>query len=390
MRKLIFCSLIVSVLFASCSSPKKQMESGNYDAAVAKAVEKIRKDRDDTKNIDILEQSYQIALEQDNERVRLLKTEGKPQNWDEIYLIYKKMYDRQSMVRTVLPLKSGNRTVDFPYVDYMEEMVAAKNKAADYYYANGLELMKNGNRESYRQAYAEFARAKEYVGDYEGIDQLLEESRYLGISRVLVRVDNRSHINFPPEFEEDLLALNLPRLDRDWVEYHTRQLDENTEFDYLVSVIIKDVMVSPDNTFEKDTLIKREIEDGFKYVLDANGNVMRDSLGNDIKVKKYKAVQCALIESVQNKECRINGEVEIMALNPSKVVKKDPLSADSYFEHISARAIGDIEALKPDEKARTQSEPVVFPSDIEMVLRCSEALKMGIRRAMEQNRRFII
>jgi len=390
MRKLIFCTLIVSVLFASCSSPKKQMESGNYDAAVAKAVEKIRKDRDDTKNIDILEQSYQIALEQDTERVRLLKMEGKPQNWDEIYLIYKKMYDRQSMVRTVLPIKSGNRTVDFPYVDYMEEMVTAKNKAADYYYANGLELMKNSNRESYRQAYAEFARAKEYVGDYEGIDQLLEESRHLGISRVLVRVDNRSHINFPPEFEDDLLALNLPRLDRDWVEYHTRQLDEDTEFDYLVSVIIKNVMVSPDNTFEKDTLIKREIEDGFEYVLDANGNVVRDSLGNDLKVKKYKAVQCALIESVQNKECRINGEVEIMALNPSRVMKKDPLSADSYFEHISARAIGDIEALNPDERARTQTGPVMFPSDIEMVLRCSEALKMGIRHAMEQNRRFII
>lgn len=390
MKKVVYYSLIISVLFASCSSPKKQMESGNYDAAITKAVDKIRKDRDDAKNIEILDQSYKIALEQDNERIRLLKMEGKPQNWDEIYLIYKKMHDRQSLVRTVLPLKSGSRTVDFPYVDYMEEMIIAKNKAADYYYANGQELMKNGTKESYRQAHAEFSRAKEYVGDYEGIDQLIDECRYMGMSRVLVKVDNRSHINFPPEFENDLLALNLPRLDNQWVEYHTRQLDENTQFDYLVSVIIKAIAVSPDNTFQKDTLIKREIEDGFQYVLDDNGNVMKDSLGNDIKVKKYKQVQCALIETVQTKECIIDGQVEIVTVNPAKVLKSDPLTADSYFEHVSARAIGDEEALMPAELQKINSKPVPFPSDLEMVIRCSEALKMGIRGAMERNRRFIL
>ncbi len=383
-------SIIVSVFFASCSSPKKQMQSGNYDAAITRAVDKLRKDRDDTKNIDILDQSYKIALEQDNERIRLLKMEGRPQNWDEIYLIYKKMHDRQSLVRTVLPLKLGNRTVDFQYVDYMAEMIAAKNKAADYYYANGLELMKNGTKESYRQANAEFLRAMEYVGDYENIDRLIDESRYLGMSRVLVTVENHSSINFPPEFESDLLALDLPRLDNPWVEYHTRQLDDDIDFDYLVSVIIKSVAVSPDNTFQRDTLIKKEIEDGFQYVLDDNGNVMKDSLGNDIKVKKYKDVQCALIETVQTKECVIDGEVEIVTVNPAKVLKSDPLAADSYFEHISARAIGDEEALGPGEKNKIQSKPIPFPSDIEMIIRCTEALKMGIRRAMEQNRRFII
>lgn len=390
MKRVIFYSVIIFVFLASCSSPKRQMQSGNYDAAITRAVEKIRKDRNDTKNIDILDESYKIALEQDNERVRLLKMEGNPRNWDEIYLIYKKMHDRQAMVRTVLPLESGNRTVDFPYVDYMEEMVSAKNNAADYYYANGRELMKNGTKEAYRQANAEFMRAKEYVGNYEGIDQLIDESRYLGMSRVLVTVDNRSNMNFPPEFEADLLALDLPRLDNPWVEYHTRQLDDEVNFDYIVSVIIKAVAVSPDNTFQKDTLIKREVEDGFQYVLDDNGNVMKDSLGNDIKIQKYKTVQCALIESVQTKECVIDGEVEIVTINPSKVLKSDPLVADSYFEHVSARAIGDEEALGPLEKEKVSSQPMPFPSDIEMVIRCSEALKMGIRSAMERNRRFII
>ena len=389
MKKVLLFTFILSLILFGCGSPKKQMESGNYEAAIVKAVDKLRKDRNDEKNIEILDQSYRIALEQDNERVRFLKMESKPDNWDEIYQIYKKMNDRQTLVRTVLPLQAGSKTVNFPYVDYMEEMIIAKKKAADYYYAHGQELLGSKTKEGYRQAYYEFVRAKEYAGDMEGIDDLIYETKYMGMSRVLVQIQNQSSVNFPPEFQQDLLALDLPRLNSEWVEYHTRQLDENTQFDYYVNVGIRLVAVSPDNTFQRDTLIKREIEDGFQYVLDGNGNVMKDTLGNDLKVKKYKAVQCALIETVQEKSCHIEGDVEIVSVNPMQVLKKDPLGADSYFDHVSARAIGDIEALLPAERAKTNSQPAPFPTDLEMVIRCSEALKMGIRNAMQQNSRFI-
>lgn len=389
MKNTLLFSLLITIILFGCGSPKKQMESGNYDAAIFKAVEKLRKDKTDEKNIDILEQSYRIALEQDNERLRFLKMEGKPDNWDEIFLVNKKMNDRQTLVRTVLPLQGSRGTVNFPYVDYMEEMIVAKKKAADYYYSHGQTLLESRTKDGYRQAYYEFVRAKEYAGDYEGIDDLIFETKMMGMSRVMVQIQNQSHINFPPEFQSDLLALDLPRLNSEWVEYHTEQLTEDTQYDYFVNVTVKMISVSPDNTFQRDTLIKREIEDGFQYVLDANGNVMKDTLGNDLKVKKYKAVQCAMIESIQEKSCHIDGEVEIVSVNPAQILKKDPLGADSFFDHISARAIGDLEALTPEEIARTKTQAAPFPSDIEMVVRCSEALKMGIRTAMTQNRRFI-
>ena len=85
---------------------------------------------------------------------------------------------------------------------------------------------------------------------------------------------------------------------------------------------------------ERDSVIKKDVEDGFSYQLDKRGNVMKDSLGNDIKFKKYKTLQCALIETVQSKACRIDGDIEIVQVNPNKVLKKDPLGAQSSFEHI--------------------------------------------------------
>lgn len=389
MKRIMFLMISAVLVMVGCGSPKRHMESGNYEAAIIKAVEKLRKNRNDAKTIDILDTSYRIALEQDNERIRFLRMENKPDNWDEIFIIYNKLNDRQSHVRTVLPLQSGGKSVDFPYVDYMEEMIAAKKRAADYYFAHGQTLLNSQTREGYRQAYYEFVRAKQYAGDYTNIDNLINEARKMGISRVLVKIFNNSHLNFPPEFEADLLALNLPRLNSEWVEYHSIVVDENINFDYVVSVNIRQIGVSPDNIFQRDTLIKKNIEDGYQYRLDARGNVMKDTLGNDIKVAKYRSVQCALIETVQHKECRIDGDVEIMAVNPAQVFKKDPLTANSFFDYVSARAIGDLEALSPAQKASLNSKPAPFPSDMEMVIRCTEALKTGIRVAMEQNRRFI-
>ncbi len=389
MKKCISFLFILTILLSGCGSSKKQLQKGNYDAAIDKAVKQLRKDPDDAKQIEILTQSYKIANEQDNERIRFLKMEGRPDSWDEIYLVYKALNDRQSLVRTVTPLNSNGRSVDFPYIDYMPEMVGAKRKAADFYYAHGNELMKVGIKDSYRQAFNEYVRAKQYVGDYEGIDNKIQDAKLLGMSRVLISIRNSSVLKFPPEFEQDLLALDLPRLNSDWVEYHTVSMNENTKFDYFVNVNVKNIAVSPDQTIQRDSVIKRDVEDGFTYVLDKKGNVMKDSLGNDIKQKKYKTLQCALVETIQTKACRIDGDIEVIQMNPDKVLKKDPIGAQSNFENISSRALGDVKALNQEQLERTKSSVIPFPSDIEMVVRCSESLKMAIRGAIENNRRFI-
>lgn len=389
MKKNILLIFAATVILSGCGSSKKQLEKGNYDAAIITAVRELRRDARDEKQIATLERSYNIVNEQDNERIRFLKMEGRPQNWDEVYQIYKRMNDRQALVRTVLPLKSGGRTVDFPYVDYVAEMIAAKRKSADYYYAHGNELMKAGLKDSYRQAFYEYVRAKEYVGDYEGIDAKIDEARYLGMSRVFVSLRNTTPIKFPKEFEEDLLSVNLQALNSEWVEYHTVDLDKQAEYDYFINVNIRTIGVSPDQTAQRDSVVKREVEDGFTYQLDNRGNVMKDTAGNDIKIKKYKTLQCALISTLQTKTCTIQGDIETIQANPNKLLKKDPIGANATFEHVSARAVGDLGALNPGQLERTKSQIVPFPSDIEMVLRCSENLKNAIRGSIQTNRRLI-
>ena len=389
MKNILPLIFILAIIFSGCSSSKKQLQKGNYDAAIEKAVKKLRKDRRDVKQIDILEQAYKVANDQDNERIRFLKMEGKPNNWDNIYIVYKSLSDRQSLIKTVTPLDKNGQSVDFPYIDYMAEMVAAKRRAADFYYAHGNELMKSGLKDSYRQAFDEYIRAKNYIGDYENIDNKIQEAKELGMSRVFVSIHNSSMIKFPQEFEQDLLALDLPSLNSEWVEYQTQNLNKDAKYDYYVDVNVKIVAVSPDQTIQKDTVIKKEIEDGFTYMLDKKGNVMRDTLGNDLKVKKYKTLQCALVESYQRKACRIDGDVSVIQANPENVLKKDPIWAQSNFEYVSSRALGDLQALNAEQLNKTKSGPAPFPTDIDMVVKCSQNLKAAIRGAIQNNKRFI-
>lgn len=389
MKKIVFLTLAITIILSGCGSSKKQLEKGNYDAAIATAVKQLRKDPKDTKQIDILERSYKVVNEQDNERVKFLKLEGRPQNWDEIYQIYKKMSDRQTLVRTVTPLDAGGRNVEFPYVDYMNEMIAAKRKSADYYFSHGNELMGTGLKDNYRQAYYEFVRAKEYVGNYEGIDNKIQEAKYQGMSRVFVTLQNTTPIKFPKEFEDDLISVDLQSLNSEWVEFHTVDLDKNVQYDYFINVNVRNIGVSPDNTAQTDSVVKKDVEDGFTYKLDSKGNVMKDTLGNDIKLKKYKTLQCALISTLRTKSCNIEGDIETIQVNPNKVLKKDPIGAQSFFENITARAVGDAGALNASQLERTKAQIVPFPSDIDMVFRTSNSLKNAIRGSIQTNRRLI-
>lgn len=92
MKRIVYL-LITIILMSGCGSSKKQLEKGNYDAAIDKAVKKLMKNPDSEDDILVLERSYQIANEQNLERIRFLKMDGNPNSWEEVlnnYLMLKK------------------------------------------------------------------------------------------------------------------------------------------------------------------------------------------------------------------------------------------------------------------------------------------------------------
>jgi hypothetical protein len=387
MMKLLAGFCLSMLILASCSSPEKLLRQGNYDALIEKSVKSLLKNPDKEEDASLLDKAYKLANDRDLDRIKYLKMEGNPNTWDEVLSLYDRLKYRQSSVKRVLPMQLNGRSITYPVVDYDAEIVTSKRKAAEYFYTNGRKLMENKDKQSYRQACNELTRAKEYSGGtYPNLDQMINEARYLGTSRVLISVENRTILNLPPEFMDGLIAVNANEINSQWVEYYTRKLDTEITYDYFVDIILQSIEVSPDLVRDKDYIEKKTIEDGFNYALDAKGNVMKDTAGNDIKIKKYKEIQCTVIESIQQKDCNIRGEIEFMAANPQSLLKKQPIAAGTHFEHVSARAIGDLNALSPEKKQLVVLEPVPFPDDISMIIDCTEALKRSINEALNYNR----
>jgi len=389
MQKIITL-FIAALLLTGCGSTTKKLQQGNYDAVIDKTVKKLvrKPNLDDALEMD---RAYKLANERDIDRIKYLAMENNPDNYDEIFSRYNMLKERQRRIRTVTPMTVDGKTFSYEYVDYDSEMIAAKRKAADFFYNNGKGLLENAlQKEDYRVAYYQLMKASEYSGgQFQDIDGMIFEAHMKGISRVIVEVANQSPLQLPPQVEEDLISFDTRGLSSEWVEYHFKHVDEEANYDYAIMVKILSIGVSPDDVKDTDQIFNKKIDDGFEYVLDANGNVMKDTAGNDVKLQKFKDITCTLIESQQFKSVEIRGEVEMLSMQPQMLMQKEPFGAANQFEHSSARSIGDEGALSDEALKKAQQERIPFPSDVEMVMMCTETVKPAIRNAIYANRQLI-
>lgn len=386
--KRIFLFLSISLfVFSSCTSSKKNFQKGNYDEIIAKSVKKLIKKPESNKDAILLDKAFKLANDRDLDAIKFLKLDGQPDSWDKILRHYEILNNRQKQLKAILPLKLNGQLINYQQVDYNAEIIQAKRKAAAYFYANGKRLLESNDKQLIRQAYGELIRAKTYAGaSYLDLDNLIKEAEYKGISRVFVSIENKSLFNFPPEFMEELISGKTDRLNTEWIQYYFKNTYDQMEFDYLAIVKIKHVQVSPDDVKTIDRVYKKNVEDGFEYVLDARGNVKKDSTGKDIKKIKYKSLQCAVVETVQHKEAQFVGEVEFNELNPiDRLLGQKPFDAETVFHHVSARAIGDVNALDADAKQLLNSNQIPFPSDNELVFNNALRMQEAIYNILRSN-----
>ncbi len=387
--KTIYLVLIISLILGGCTTSTKLIQYGRYDSALEKSVKELRKNPSGTDDILALERAYSVLNERTMERINFLKLENNPRNLEELIKLYSEMKYRQTLVRTVLPLSLPDRVINYPYINYDEEIIKARNSAANYFYENALRLMDQKNKEGFRQAHEEFKKAKSYSNNFRDVDRMILKSKYEGISRVLVMIQNHTPIDLGEDFLNRLLTIKPEELDSEWVEYYFRDLDESLSFDFYIVVNIRTIDVSPDITKDDDQMVKKRVQDGYEYMLDSKGNVAKDTAGNDIRVPRYVNLTCAIIETLQQKYSVIEGDVEFVSLNPQRILKKEPVGTTNTFEHKSARAIGDLSALDEETLKLVNTKPLTFPNDHEMVIRAAESLRLAISQAIQKNKKLI-
>jgi len=336
----------------------------------------------------VIEQAFYLATERDMDRIAALKASGDDSAWEEIHSLYAQIDNRQERIRPLMPLRAKTGYVArFDLVAVQEDLGESRKKAAAHLYATAQDMLQdaeNGDKLAARNAYDRLARIEYLYDEYLDTDRQLDRALRLGQNHVYLEMVNNSRAILDRDFEDVLLDISLSGLDSRWVRYHT--VKPAGLIDYSAIIKIRDLDVSPEQYKENRFTETREIQDGTKYVLDVNGNVAKDTLGNDITEPNFIEVRADVREVCQYKEALLEGSIDFYDHSSNELLMSQRIESNAIFEHWTSSYSGDRRALSSDAR-RYMSQPIVsFPTDESLVYDAAEALKPEIKRYLRSNR----
>ena len=384
-KTLLYSSVLVFLI--SCGGVKKTQEAvntGNYSSAINNALRNISDNKNKKSHqpyILILEEAFQKNTERELQNISFLKKDGNPANFEAIYTTYSNLKDIQQRIRPLLPLRifDENRNARFSFNNYNEDIIASKEALSDYLYSNANNLLANASSKyDYRQAFEDFKYLNEINPGYSDSKEKMELAHSKGLDYVRVNVINDTDQIVPERLESELLNFNTYGLDDLWTEYHANPLN-TIDYDYEMQVAFRDINITPEQISEKQLIKEKQIKDGYEYLEDENGNLVKDSLGNEIKIDRLKTVRCNFYQFTQHKAAQVVGNVQYIDLKTKQPINSYPLSSEFIFEHVYANYNGDKRALDNDLVSLLNLAAVPFPSNEEMVYDAGEDLKTRLK-----------
>lgn len=392
MKKLVLFAIVATLI--ACSGVKKTQEalnSGQYNLAMNKAIKNLRENK--TKKghqeyVLLLEEAFAKHQQRELEKIKFWKQDGNPAHLEKIYNSYVALRNLQNQIKPLLPLPvyDQDRNAQFMFKDYANAIVGTKDDLSMYLYDNALMLSKNAiSKQDFRAAYADFEYLLKISPGYKDAAIKMEEARVNGQDYIKVALYNATEQIIPERLEESLLDFNTYGINDFWTQYHATPM-KNIPYDYEMALDFQNIVISPEQVTEKQLVKEKVVKDGFEYVLDKNGNVAKDSLGNDIKVDKLKTVRCDFYRFTQSKSAEIVAKVSFTDLKSKQVINSYPLSSGFVFEHIYANHRGDKRALEEDLINLLAVKSVPFPSNEQMVYDAGEDLKLRLKELVKRHR----
>jgi hypothetical protein len=390
MKRFLLCTVLVSVL-VSCSA-KKQIEEaishGNYDQAISEALRKLENNKDKKRKQDyviMLKEAYDKVLTEDLAQIEHLKKDGNPELYKTIYESYADLEARQNAIKHVMPLKINGKTISFTFNDYSNDLVEYRYKTSDYLMDKGLDLLDTEDKFNAREAYTLFDYVDTINPNFEDVRDLMQEAHVKGMDYVHVSILNETHQIIPQRLEAELLDFNTYGLNQFWTTYHA-VADNTIDYDFAMELQLKRINISPERVNERQLLREKQIVDGWEYLLDDNGNVAKDSLGNDIKVDKIVNVRARFFEVLQTKSSQVIADVVYKDLKQNQVIDAFTIDSGFTFENVFGRFKGDRRALNRDDVNLLRQRQLSFPSDEQMVYDSGEDLKLKLKNIISSYR----
>lgn len=390
--KKITSLLALFLIVSACGvkQTRKLLSSGDYDAAIKNAVDGLRSNKNAKGKQDyiyILEEAFAKAKARDLSDTNSWFKDANPQNLEKIYETYVQLNRRQEQIRPLLPLKllKEGRDAIFPFDDYTDQIVSSKNTLSKYLYDNSKALLANKDKMVIRRAYDDLVYLESINPGFKDVDKLTDEAKFKGTDFVNVYTKNETNMVIPIRLESDLLDFSTYGLNDKWTVYHSNR-QKGIDYDYGLIVNFRQINISPEQVKEKQFIKEKQIKDGVKNLLDAQGNIVNDSLGHPVKVDNMRTVRISIYEFSQIKSCQVTAKVDYINFKTNQLIETFPLASEFVFSNVYSTYKGDKRAADETDYPYFDRRIVPFPSNEQMVLDTGNDLKEKLKDIISRNK----
>lgn len=390
MKKITLLALALIIVACGSGNVEKLISSGNFDNAINKSISKLKTNKNakgKQEYVYLLQEAYAKANERDLTQINYLMKEANASNFEKVYNLYLNLQARQDKVRRILPLKLLDKGTDavFKMDDYSDEIISSKNGLSSYLYANSMKLLESNNKIDIRQAYDDLMYLDQLNPNFNDVRKKIDEAQFRGTDFVHVYTKNETNMVIPARLQDDLLNFGTYGLNDKWTVYHNNK-QKNINYDFGMLVNFRQINISPEQVREKEFVKEKQVKDGKKTLLDLNGNVVKDSLGNPIKVDNFKTIRVNIYEFRQFKSVQVAAKVDYIDYKDNQLIESFPLASEFIFENIYSTFNGDKNACEPDYYQYFDRRAIPFPSNEQMVFDSGEDLKLKLKDIITRNR----
>jgi hypothetical protein len=388
-KALLLLSLII--ILASCGVKKTQklVSSGNYDAAISKAVSNLRTNKGNKRKQDyiyLLEEAFAKAKERDLNAITLLAKDANPVQLEKMYNTYLQLNERQEKIKPLLPLRliREGRNAIFPFDKYNDQIIDSKNALSSYLYANSKKLLLTENKMNFRKAYDDLEYLNQINPNYKDVLSLMDNALFKGSDYVMVETKNQTNMIINARLQNDLLDFSTYGLNDKWTVYHTYK-QKGVNYDYGMVIRFNQIYISPEQINQTEFVKERKIKDGTRKLLDDKGKEVLAEDGKVIMVDNFRNVTVSIYEFRQFKSCQITAIVDYVNYPNNRLLQSFPLTTETVFENIYSTYKGDRRASDDNYYSYFDNSRLLFPTNEQMVYDTAEDLKSKIKDIIIRN-----
>ena len=379
MVKRILISSLLLISFG-CSPIKKinnNVVSGEFDKAINKTISELKKIKNKKKKIQyelILKDIYNRAVVNSKDKISRFKKDGNPEFFDDIYFEYDKLIKRQNKLKNL-----SSERLNFNFENYDSELINFRYKTSDYFLKISNSFISNNNKFDYRKAYNYLTVIESINPNYLDTRSLIKLCLVKGKDYILLNVLNESKSVLFEDLEKDILNIKGYDLNSTWKSFFTKNDSFEGTYDFYIDLAFKSFIISPERLVQKEGFSEKNIVDGLTYKLDDEGNVMKDSLGNDIKIDKLIKISVKSIESIQSKSAKVLAEIRFID-KKKNIIEKFPLESEFWFRNRFLEYDGDKRLLTKEQIKLSKNRFMPFPTDEVLIFNNSENIKRKMKR----------